>query len=83
MKKHTSAHKKGSNNMAAGKKYHISRNKDGKWQVKGEKADKALKLFDTQKEAIAYAESVSKNQDGNVVIHKKDGKVRKQDYSKK
>ena len=69
--------------MATGKKYHISLNKDGKWQVKGEKAEKALKLFDTQKEAIAYAESVSENQDGDIVIHKKDGKIRKQDYSKK
>lgn len=65
----------------SGKTYHVSKNEDGKWQVKGAKAEKALKLFDTQKEAIAYAESVSGNQDGSLVIHKKDGKIRKQDYS--
>lgn len=68
--------------MAIGQKYHISLNDDGKWQVKGEKAGKALKLFDTQKEAIAYAKTVADNQEGNIVIHKVDGKIRKQDYSK-
>lgn len=68
--------------MAIGQKYHISLNEDGKWQVKGEKAGKALKLFDTQKEAIAYAKSVAGNQEGNFVIHKVDGKIRKQDYTK-
>lgn len=68
--------------MALGQKYHISLNADGKWQVKGEKAEKALKLFDTQKEAIAYAKTVAGNQEGNIVIHKVDGKIRKQDYSK-
>lgn len=68
--------------MAVGQKYHISQNDDGKWQVKGEKAGKALKLFDTQKEAIAYAKTVAGNQEGNFVIHKLDGKIRKQDYSK-
>ena len=50
--------------------------------LKAEKAAKALKLFDTQKAAIAYAETIAENQDGNFVIHKKDGKIRKQDYSK-
>ena len=69
--------------MAIGQKYHISLNEDGKWQVKGEKAGKALKLFDTQKEAIAYAKTVAGNQEGNIVIHKVDGKIRKQDYTKK
>ncbi|MBE6555145.1 MAG: DUF2188 domain-containing protein [Ruminococcaceae bacterium] len=68
---------------AAGKTYHVSLNEDGKWQVKAEKAAKALKLFNTQVEAIAYAETIAENQDGNFVIHKKDGKIRKQDYSKK
>ena len=64
----------------AGKTYHVSLNDDGKWQVKAEKAEKALRVFATQKEAIAYADAVAENQDGNVVIHKKDGKIRKQHY---
>lgn len=65
------------------KTYHISlRKEDGKWQVKAGNAEKALKLFDTQAEAIAYAKQVAGNQEGNITIHKKDGKIRKQDYSK-
>ena len=64
----------------AGKTYHVSLNDDGKWQVKAEKAEKALRVFPTQKEAIAYADAVAENQDGNVVIQKKDGKIRKQHY---
>ena len=52
--------------MAIGQKYHISLNDDGKWQVKGEKAGKALKLFDTQKEAIAYA--IEHGQPGDIIV---------------
>ncbi len=63
-----------------GKKYHVSSNGDGKWQVKAENAQKALKLFDTQKEAIDYAKKVSDNQDGSIAIHKVDGKIRKTTY---
>lgn len=69
--------------MALGQKYHVSLRADGKWQVKGEKAEKALKLFDTQKEAIDFAKAHADSQEGTIVIHKKDGKIRKQDYSKK
>ena len=69
--------------MAIGQKYHITQTADGKWQVKGAKAERALKLFNTQKEAIDYAKNVAGNQEGNIVIYKTDGKIRKQDYSKK
>ncbi|MFA6738838.1 MAG: DUF2188 domain-containing protein [Bacilli bacterium] len=60
--------------------YHISLREDGKWQVKRGAAEKALKLFETQKEAIDYAKSVADNQETSIVIHKKDGKIRKQKY---
>ena len=62
------------------KKYHISLREDEKWQVKCEGAEKALKLFDTQKEAIDYAKTVAGTQEGSIVIHKVDGKIRKQKY---
>lgn len=61
-------------------RYHVSLREDGKWQVKREKASKALKLFDTQAEALNYAKSVAVNQETNVVIHKRDGKIRKKKY---
>ena len=63
--------------------YHVSLREDGKWQVKFAKGSRALKLFDTQAEAIAFAKKKAENQDGNITIHKKDGKIRKQNYAKK
>ena len=62
------------------KDYHIAQREDGKWQVKGAKAEKALKIFDTQAEAIKYAKTTAVNQEGSFTIHKKDGKIRKQTY---
>lgn len=61
-------------------RYHVALRDDGKWQVKREKAEKALKLFDTQAEAIDYAKSVADNQETDIVIHKRDGKIRKKKY---
>lgn len=63
------------------KNYHITQRKeDGKWQVKSAGSEKVIKLFDTQAEAIAYTNKMAKNQDGNITIHKKDGKIRKLKY---
>lgn len=64
------------------KNYHVSLREDGKWQVKFAKGSRALKLFDTQAEAIAFAKEKAENQDGTITIHKKDGKIRKQRYDK-
>lgn len=66
------------------KNYHISfRQSDEKWQVKFANGQKAIKLFDTQKEAIDFAKSLAKAQDGTFTIHKTDGKIRKRTYTKK
>lgn len=63
------------------KVYHISKRKeDNKWQVKFANGERALKLFNTQAEAIAFAKEKAKNQDGSISIHKVDGKIRKQKY---
>jgi len=70
-------------------KYHVSQNKDEdsehfkKWRVRKEGSTKTIKFFDTQKEAIAYAEELAESQGSSVVIHKVDGSIRKQDYTKK
>ncbi len=64
----------------AARNYHIATRPDGKWQVKFAEGKKAIKLFDTQAEAIAYAKQLAKNQEGSISIHKKDGKMRKQKY---
>ena len=66
--------------------YHISLNKDENsefykiWRVRRSNSDKTIKYFDTQKEAIAYAKSLSDKNKTNIVIHKTDGKIRKQKY---
>ena len=63
--------------------YHISKRKeDGMWQVKFANGQKAIKLFKTQEEAIAYAKKLAVNQEGSISIHKVDGKIRKQNYNK-
>lgn len=62
---------------SSAKVYHVSQHKDGKWQVKAAKGEKALKLFDTQAEAIAYAKEVSKNQAASIRVHSLKGKIRK------
>ena len=63
------------------KTYHISKRKDdNKWQVKAAGSEKALKLFNTQAEAIEYAKKVAGNQEANIMVHKEDGSFRKLTY---
>jgi uncharacterized protein YdaT len=70
-------------------KYHVSQNKDDKsdnfkkWRVRKEGSTKTIKFFDTQKEAIEFAEQLAESAGSSVVIHKVDGSIRKQDYAKK
>lgn len=70
-------------------KYHVSQNKDSKsehfkkWRVRQAGSDKTIKFYETQKEAIEAAKQFAESNDGSVVIHKVDGSIRKQDYSKK
>ena len=65
---------------SAARNYHVAKRPDGKWQVKFAGGEKAIKLFSTQAEAIAYAKKLAANQDGRITIHKKDGSIRKQKY---
>lgn len=70
-------------------KYHVSQNKNTKsarykeWRVRKEGSNKTIKYFQTQKEAIEYAESLAESAGSSMVIHKTDGSIRKQNYSKK
>lgn len=61
------------------KAYHVSRRPElNKWQVKAAGSDKAIKLFNTQKEAIEFANQLADNQEAAVRVHSKEGKLRKQ-----
>jgi len=64
-------------------KYHVMfRQSDLKWIVKRENSSKIVRALETQKEAISYATIKALTNDTSVVIHKKDGKIRKQNYTK-
>lgn len=68
--------------------YHITLNNDKKskyfkmWRVRKANSTKTIKYFETQLEAIKFAEDLAEKNDGSIVIHKMDGSIRKQDYSK-
>lgn len=63
--------------------WHIT-NVDDEWRVFRNKNTKATKIFKTQQEAIDYAKVLAKNNNGNILIHKKDGKIRQgHNYAKK
>lgn len=62
-------------------RYHIIyRKDDGMWIIKREGSHRVLRVLHTQKEAIAYATIKAITQDTTYVIHKKDGKIRRQNY---
>ena len=57
--------------------YHISKREDKLWQVKFANGKKAIKLFNTQAEAIVFAKKLAKSQDGSIRVHSVKGKIRK------
>lgn len=58
--------------------YHISKQSNGKWQVKLATGERAIKLFDTQQQAISYAKGLVRTQGGSIRIHAVSGKLRKE-----
>lgn len=61
----------------ARKSHHVVKNPKGGWSVKRGGTSKASKVFDTQADAINYARDVSKNQGSELIIHGKDGRIRR------
>ena len=66
--------------------YHITQVKDETsefnkmWRVRRSGSTKVIKHFKTQKEAIEHAKRFARDNETNIVIHKTDGKIRKQKY---
>ena len=60
--------------MSKKKNQYVSPHPDG-WQVKAENATKATKVFDTKKEAVDKAKEIAKNQQSELTIQGKDGKI--------
>ncbi|WP_324673303.1 DUF2188 domain-containing protein [Mycoplasma sp. 888] len=55
--------------------WHVSQHNDG-WKVIRQGGVKAIKTFDTQKEAIEFAKELAKNNKGRMLIHSTKGKIR-------
>jgi len=49
------------------------------WAVKGEGNKRATIVTNTQKEAIQHAREISRNQETELFIHRKDGTIRERD----
>jgi hypothetical protein len=61
------------------KNQHVVPVPKGNWGVRGEKNSKITKVTSTQAQAIKIAREIAKNQDSEVVIHRKDGTIRDKD----
>ena len=70
----------GDNSSNPGQTYHISYHdrRLKTWKVKTENAGRALKVFNTQKEAIAFANQCVKKNGGSIRVHSMMGKIRKE-----
>lgn len=49
----------------------------GRWAVKAEGATRPTEVFRTQKEAIDHAKTIARNQEVEVKIHGRNGRIRK------
>lgn len=61
-----------------GKNQHVVPHKGG-WAVKGEGNTKATSIQPTQTKAAEVARVIAKNQGGEAVIHRPDGRIRAKD----
>ncbi|TQR33633.1 DUF2188 domain-containing protein [Lysinibacillus sphaericus] len=59
-----------------GKNQHITPHPNGGFQVKGAGNSKATKIFNTQHEAIQYGRDIAINQNSELLIHNKQGRIR-------
>lgn len=50
--------------------------RDGEWAVQTENAQRAIKITNTQAEAIEYGREIAKNQQSELIILGQDGKIR-------
>ena len=62
-----------------GRNQHITKRSDGNWQVKGEGACRASFVTTTQSEAIKLGRRICSNQESELIIHRRDGRIRARD----
>lgn len=64
--------------MAKGKDQHVVP-VGGDWGIRGENNSRLTEVFDTQREAIDAAREIAINQQAELVIHGRDGRIRDKD----
>jgi len=57
--------------------HHVVKNPSGGWSVKKGGSSRASGKFTTQSDAVASAKQISKKQGTRVVVHGRDGKIKK------
>lgn len=55
--------------------HHVLPNKNGGWDVKRSNAQRASGHYDTKREAMDAARTISHNQGTEMVVHNRDGKI--------
>ncbi|MFL9584186.1 DUF2188 domain-containing protein [Stenotrophomonas sp. AB1(2024)] len=58
------------------KSQHVVPSTSGGWAVRRSGAERASKLFVTQKEAIAHARTIAKSEKGELYVHGRDGTIK-------
>lgn len=59
--------------------HHVVPNPEGGWDVKRNGADRASGHFETKQDAVDAGRRISQNQNTELVIHNKDGKISNSD----
>ena len=58
---------------------HVIPSTKGGWAVRKSGAERATRVFDTQKEAETFARSLARKEHAELYIHRKDGTIRQRD----
>ena len=64
--------------MSKGRDQHVVPH-DGGWAVKPAGGQRASSVHDTQREAIERGREISRNQNSELLIHGRDGRIRERD----
>ncbi|STX29664.1 Uncharacterized protein conserved in bacteria [Legionella beliardensis] len=59
--------------------HHVTPSADGGWLIKRSGSKRAFRRFDTKSEAVQAAREISRNQNTELFIHDKDGKIELKD----
>lgn len=62
-----------------GRNQHVTKRSDGYWQVKGEGASHASFVTTTQSETINLSRRICSNQESELIVHRRDGRIRARD----